>query len=124
LYFAGDFNPLLASNVNLAALEALVPVDRGSRIVHPLGGAFDNRLPVMLSNGTIRLTSIADMVNWNARAFILGPNSWNVDASVVKTFNIKETLKLRALGVVNAVPVKSAQRSVNSRVGKFIRVLR
>jgi hypothetical protein len=43
----------------------------------------------------VRLTPITDTVNWNARAFILGPSNWNLDASVFKNFSITETVKLR-----------------------------
>ncbi|MDQ6664049.1 MAG: TonB-dependent receptor, partial [Acidobacteriota bacterium] len=68
LYFAGDFDPTRATNVDLAKLEALVPVGRGSRLLRPLGTGFDNRLPVTLSDGTVRLTPITDTVNWNSRA--------------------------------------------------------
>ena len=95
LYFRGDFDPTRATNVDLQKLEALVPVDRGARIMRPLGGAFDNRLPQTLSNGTVRLTSITDTVNPNARAFLLGPRAWNTDVSLFKNFSLTERLKLR-----------------------------
>jgi hypothetical protein len=95
LYFAGDFDPRLASNVDQSKLQALVPVDRGARKLHPLGAGFDNRLPVTLANGTVRLTPITDTVNWNARAFILGPRNWNVDGSVFKNFRVTERVAVR-----------------------------
>ena len=95
LYFAGDFDPRLASNVDQTKLQALIPVDRSARKLHPLGAAFDNRLPVTLTNGTVRLTPITDTVNWNSRAFILGPTNWNADGSVFKNFSITEAVKLR-----------------------------
>ncbi len=95
LYFAGDFDPRLATNVDQAKLQALIPVDRNARTLHPLGTAFDNRLPVTLANGTIRLTPITDTVNWNSRAFILGPKNRNMDSSVFKSFSFSERVKLR-----------------------------
>jgi hypothetical protein len=95
LYFRGDFDPTRATNVDLQKLEALVPVDRGARAMHPLGTAFDNRLPQTLGNGTVRLTSVTDTVSWNARAFFLGPRAWNTDISLFKNFSLTETMKLR-----------------------------
>ena len=77
------------------SLQALIPIDRSARKIHPLGAAFDNRLPVTLANGTVRLTPITDTVSWNSRAFILGPTNWNVDQSVFKNFSITEHVKLR-----------------------------
>ncbi len=95
LYFAGDFDPTLASNVDLTKLEAIVAVNRATRILRPLGPGLDNRIPVVLANGTTRLTSITDTVNWNARAFILGPSYWNVDASLFKTIRATERVSAR-----------------------------
>jgi hypothetical protein len=95
LYFRGDFDPTRATNVDLQKLESLVAVNRAARVVHPLGAAFDNRLPQLLANGTTRLTSITDTVNFNARAFIVGPRAWNTDASLFKNFSLSERLKLR-----------------------------
>src|ERR1043166_7661204 len=95
LYFAGDFNPLLATNVSQQALQALVPVNRGARVSHPVGAAFDNRLPEPLANGTVRNTSITDTLSWNSRAFFQGPRAWNTDVSVFKNFSFTESVKLR-----------------------------
>jgi hypothetical protein len=95
LWWAGDFNPLLATDVDQAALQKLVPVDRNLRIAKPVGTAFDNRIPQVLANGTSRLTSITETVNWNARAFFLGPGAWNTDMSVFKNFTITEQVRLR-----------------------------
>ena len=61
-----------------------------ARLLHPLGTAFDNRLPQTLANGTSRLTSITDTVNPNARAFFLGPRAWNTDLSLFKNFSLSE----------------------------------
>ena len=69
LWFAGDFDPTLASNVDQAALQGLVPLDRGQRVLRPIGANFDNRLPMLLNGGTVRETSITDMVNWNSKNF-------------------------------------------------------
>jgi len=95
LYFRGDFDPTRATGVDAQKLQALVPVDRGARVVRPLGAAFDNRLSQTLSNGTVRLTSITDTVSPNARAFLLGPRAWNTDVSLFKNFSLTERLKLR-----------------------------
>lgn len=95
VYFRGDFDPTRATNVDLQKLEALVPVDRNARVMHPFGAAFDNRLPQTLANGTVRLTSITDTVSPNARAFFLGPRAWNTDLSLFKNFSLTERVRLR-----------------------------
>jgi hypothetical protein len=95
LWFKGDFDPRTATNVTGGDLAALVPVDRSQRAVHPLGPAFDNRLPQLLANGTIRNTSITDLYNPTPRGFIVGPGFWNADISLFKWFDITETVKLR-----------------------------
>jgi hypothetical protein len=95
LWFAGDFDPRLASGVDQTALQALVPVNRANRVVRPLGTAFDNRLPQALANGTTRLTPITDTVNWNARGFFRGPGDWNLDSSIFKNFSLGERTTLR-----------------------------
>jgi hypothetical protein len=95
LWFRGDFDPTKAKNVDLAPLENLVPVNRGSRAIHPVGANFDNRIPQLLANGTTRLTPITDTVSWNPRAFFKGPGAWNVDASVFKNVQFTERYNLR-----------------------------
>jgi hypothetical protein len=79
----------------LQKLYALVPVDRNQRIMRPVGAAFDNRIPLVLSNGTTSLVGITDTVAWNARAFFLGPRAWNTDVSFFKNFSITERVRLR-----------------------------
>lgn len=98
LWFAGDFDPTQASNVNAATLQKLVPINRGARSLRPLGPNFDNRLPQTLANGTVVQTSITDNVNSNSRNFMLGPSGWNQDASVFKYFNFTERVRLRMSG--------------------------
>ncbi|HLM98103.1 MAG TPA: TonB-dependent receptor [Bryobacteraceae bacterium] len=95
LWFAGDFDPTQASNVNLSALEALIPADRAQRILRPLGPAFDNKLLFLLANGNIRPTTITDLFSWNPRTFMLSPGMWDQDISVFKYFDIIERVKLR-----------------------------
>lgn len=95
LWFKGDFNPAQASNVDVSKLTALVPLDRSQRVLRPVGEAFDNRIPMRLSDGTVRLTSITDMLNWNARNFMRGPGAFAQDASLFKNFAFTETAKLR-----------------------------
>ena len=98
LWFAGDFDPTQATGVNLAALEALVPVARGSRNIHPLGAGFNNQLTQTLAGGTVVQTGITDTLSWNARNFMLGPWAWNQDVSAFKYFNFTERIKLRMSG--------------------------
>ena len=86
LWFAGDFDPTQATNVNASALQALVPVDRSQRALHPLGPNFDNLLPQTLADGTVVPTTITDNVSSNSRNFMLGPPGWNQDASIFKYF--------------------------------------
>ncbi|MEK7754296.1 MAG: hypothetical protein AAB654_20390 [Acidobacteriota bacterium] len=95
LWFRGDFNPTLASNVDQQALQRLVPLNQGDRVLRQLGSAFNNRLPQTLANGTVRQTPITDTVNWNARAFYLGPGAWNTDVSVYKNFQVTEASRVR-----------------------------
>ena len=95
LYFKGDFDPTQATNVNLQQLEALVPVNRGQRILRPVGGDFSNRVPFTLANGTVRTTSVTDLFSWNPQNFFLGPGRWDQDVSVFKYFAITEQLRLR-----------------------------
>ena len=96
LYFRGDFNPEAASGVDQAALQALVPSDRGQRILRPLNPAQgNNSIPLVLNDGTVRFTNVGDTVNWNARNFFRGPGSWNADISIFKTFRITEDANLR-----------------------------
>jgi hypothetical protein len=98
LWFAGDFDPTQASNVNLTQLEGLVPVNRASRLLHPAGPNLDNLVTQTLANGMVVDTNITDNVSWNARNFMLGPSAWNQDLSVSKYFTIVERLRLRLSG--------------------------
>ncbi len=95
LWFRGDFDPRLATNVTGGDLTALVPVDRGQRVVHPLGPAFNNLIPQTLANGTVRNTPVGELYNPSPRAFYLGPGAWNVDFSLYKFFRIKERVSTR-----------------------------
>lgn len=95
LWFAGDFNVEQATGVDQAALQALIPVDRTQRIVRQVGPQLDNRVPVQMANGSTRLTTIGDMVNWNARNFFRGPGAWNADITVSKIFALSETANLQ-----------------------------
>jgi hypothetical protein len=95
LYFRGDFDPTQATGVDLGKLEQLVPGDRSQRALHPLGSDFSGRLPFQLADGTIRKTSVTDLLNWTPHNFLLGPRLWNEDFSVFKYFDITEKVKLR-----------------------------
>jgi len=95
LWFRGDFDPRLASNTDTNRLQQLVPVDRSQRVLKPVGDAFDNQVRQPLANGTLRLTTITDNLNWNARNFFRGPGSWNQDISLFKNFPFGEHYNLR-----------------------------
>ena len=98
LYFAGDFSPTTATNVDLTKLESLVPVDRSQRVLRPLGADFSNRLPFTLPNGQVVSTTVTDNLSWNSHNFFQGPRSWNADATIFKYFAFTEKLKLRLSG--------------------------
>ncbi|MGI9073808.1 MAG: hypothetical protein ACR2JB_21390 [Bryobacteraceae bacterium] len=98
LWFAGDFDPTQATGVNLSSLQQLVPVDRGSRNIHPLGPGFDNLLPQTLPDGSVVQTNITDNLSWNSRNYMLGPSAWDVDTTAFKYFTITERVKLRMSG--------------------------
>jgi hypothetical protein len=95
LWFRGDFDPGLATDVTGGNLTALVPMDRGQRLVRQLGPNFDNRLPQTLANGTTRNSPIEELYNPSPRAFYLGPGAWNVDLALYKNFNIAERIEMR-----------------------------
>ncbi len=95
LWFRGDFNPALASNVDAGALLALVPANQADRLLRPAGPRLDNTLPQTLANGTTRFTPIGATVNPNARAFFRGPGAWNLDLSLFKNFQLSEKAQLR-----------------------------
>jgi len=95
LWFKGYFDPTLATNVTGGNLEALVPVDRSQRVLHPLGPNFNGQIPLQLANGTIRNTPIGELVNYSQRAYILGPGAWNVDLALYKNFKIGERSEVR-----------------------------
>jgi hypothetical protein len=98
LWFRGYFDPTLATGVDQSALQQLVPADPGQRILRPLGASFNNRIPQVLADGTVRDTTVTDMVNWNARNFFRGPGAWNQDLSIFKTIPIGERFKVRITG--------------------------
>jgi hypothetical protein len=95
LWFRGDFDPTLATGVDQAKLQQLIPVDRSQRVLRPLGPNFDNRVPQTLRDGTVRLTPVNEMLNWNARNFFRGPGAFNQDLSVFKWFTITERVRTR-----------------------------
>jgi Carboxypeptidase regulatory-like domain/TonB dependent receptor len=95
LWFRGDFDPMQATGVDPAKLQQLVSVDRSQRILRPLGPNFDNKLAQQLADGSVRSTSLSDMLIWNARDFYLGPVQWNEDLSAIKYFEFAERLKMR-----------------------------
>ena len=95
LWFAGDFEPSSASDVDQTKLTQLVNPDRGQRTLRPLGSNFDNKEPQVLADGSVVNTPIGDNVNWNARNFIVGPSAFNMDFSIFKNFQFTEQMRLR-----------------------------
>jgi hypothetical protein len=95
LWFKGDFTPTQATGVDQAQLQKLIPLDRAQRVLRPVGVDFDNRVAQRLADGTVRLTTVTDMLNWNARNFFRGPGAWNDDVSVFKYFDVTEAVKVR-----------------------------
>ncbi len=98
LWFAGSFDPTLASNVDSSKLQQLVPIDRSAQRIHPVGPNFDNRVAQKLANGSVVQTGITDNVSSNARNFLLGPPAWSQDASLYKYFRFTEKVRLRMSG--------------------------
>jgi hypothetical protein len=95
-FFRGNFNPTLASDVDQAALERLVPANLADRVLRPINPVRnDNTVPMVLADGTVRNTSITDTVSWNSKNFFRGAGAWNADISVFKHFYINEDINLR-----------------------------
>jgi hypothetical protein len=95
LWWAGDFNPTMATGVDQSALQKLVPLDRSQRLARPIGASFDNRVPQTLSDGSVRNTGVGEMVSWNSRAFFLGPSAFTSDLSLFKNIAVTERVKMR-----------------------------
>ena len=95
LWFKGDFNPALATNVTGGNLTALIPLDRSQRVARPLGANFNNQVPLTLANGTVRNVPIGELYNYSPRANIVGPGAWNADLSLFKNFKILEHGNIR-----------------------------
>jgi hypothetical protein len=95
LWFRGDFNPALATDVTGGNLTALVPLDRSQRVARPLGASFNNQIPVTLANGTVRNVPIGELYNYSPRANVIGPGSWNADISLFKNFRFLERGNIR-----------------------------
>ncbi|MCX6622170.1 MAG: hypothetical protein NTY38_14100 [Acidobacteria bacterium] len=97
LWFRGDFDPSGATSVDMAKLLALVPsnANRLQRISRPVGTAFDNRVDQKLADGSVRLTTVTDMANWNARNFMRGDGAFSQDASLFKFINFNERMRVR-----------------------------
>ena len=89
-WFAGDFNPSNATNVNG---NLVAPA------VRPAGpncsGGYVGQLAVTLADGTCYNAPFAGLYNPNPRANVIGPGGWNVDMSLYKTFKVSERLDLR-----------------------------
>ncbi|MCC7342020.1 MAG: hypothetical protein IT170_13135, partial [Bryobacterales bacterium] len=95
LWFKGDFDVTKATGVDQSTLQGLIPVDRSKRVLTQVGPGMDNRIPIRLKDGTVRLTTIADNVNWTARNFFKGPGAWNADLTLSKSFALTEKASLQ-----------------------------
>lgn len=95
VWFKGDFDVTSATGVDQAKLQALISADRSQRVLRQVGPGLDNRVPVQMKDGTTRLTTIADNVNWNARNFFKGPGDWNADLTLSKSFALTEKASLQ-----------------------------
>jgi hypothetical protein len=95
LWFRGDVDLSSATDIKGGDPLSLVPEDRSQRLVRPLGPAFDNRLPLRLADGTIRLTDVTDLYNPSSRGFIVGPGAWTVDLALHKNFKLGERINGR-----------------------------
>jgi len=89
-WFAGNFNPANATNVQGTLAAAAV---------RPAGpncsGADVGQLAVTLADGTCYNAPFGGFYNPDPRANIVGPGGWTVDMSLYKDFKIKERLDLR-----------------------------
>jgi len=117
LYFAGDFEPSSATEVDQGKLTQLVNPDRSQRIVRPLGPDLNNREPQVLADGSVVNTPIGDNVNWNARNFIMGPSRFNLDFSIFKNFQFAERRRLRFTADFFNVFNHPTDPTPNSRTG-------
>jgi hypothetical protein len=97
LYFAGNFDPTLATNVNMSALDALVPANESKQAIHPLGVNFDNTLPVTI-NGQAQSVSTSGTYNYSPFQDIIGPAEWNEDLSLQKIIPLGERVHFRIQG--------------------------
>ncbi|MFN7929435.1 MAG: hypothetical protein U0Y68_16105 [Blastocatellia bacterium] len=97
LWFRGDFNPALATNVTGGNLQALIAPNRGQRLARPLGAGFNNQL-TLTQGGKSFTVRIDDLYNYSPRANLVGPGAWNADLSLFKNFSFREHGKLRVAG--------------------------
>jgi hypothetical protein len=95
LWFRGDFPTNLATDVDAAKLSQLIPDNRAQRVLRPVGDLLDNRIPMLLADGSVRYTPIGENLNWNARNFFRDAGAWNLDFSIFKNFSITERIKTR-----------------------------
>lgn len=101
LWFAGNFDPTQATNVQggQQALENLVNPNVANRIVRPYGpdcnGNYSGDIAVTLANGSCFNAPSNDFYNGSPKGSILGPSAFSMDASMFKNFSITERAKLR-----------------------------
>jgi hypothetical protein len=107
LWFAGNVNPSLASNVpgGIQALESLVNPDIAQRTVRPYGpdcsggysGSIGIQNVVLNQSGDVGCynAGTGDFYHPIARGNIIGPSAFTMDASMFKNFSIKERLRIR-----------------------------
>jgi hypothetical protein len=96
LWFAGDVDPSSCTGGDCAAMAALVPQDRSRRAIRPYGANFDNRVDLVLNDGTIKPTNVFSGLYWPfARNNFMGTRNWNLDLSIFKHFYFTEDIKMR-----------------------------
>ena len=96
LWFAGDVDPSSCTGGDCAAMAGFIPENRAQRAIRPYGDNFDNRVPIALSDGSVRDTNVLGGHYWPfARNNFMGPRDWNLDLSIFKHFYFTEDLKMR-----------------------------
>jgi len=104
LWFAGDFNPARCTGGDCAGLTGYVPENRSQRAIHMYGPNFDNRIPIELANGDTYMAYVLPnpWTGENPRQFwpfsrnnFMGPQAWNLDLSLAKSFFFTEDVQLR-----------------------------
>lgn len=101
MWFKGSFDPTQASNVDMAKLQQLMPVDSSQRTMRQLGLPGNGGwVELPLKNGgttwaPLDAEGYYGLTSWNQRANIKGPSYWTADIGMNKTFNVGEHMKVQ-----------------------------